>query len=356
MISNRKKELIAIEVIKILYKSAEYIQENLITTDKNPFNMCFYKGIVSNVGDNFLVKKNDDDFISLSSWLYGLNTTLGQSFFENVAHILSDGYKKEFTSKRNTLLKVTSSQKQAISNIITELKNGTELPNIERENDLIFNVSNQADLEANSFTVDVYIESDTQITAIELKSVKPNAGETRGEKQKILEAKSALYDAFSGKEIKYYIGFPFDPTSETPTSHDKIRFLDSIIDFRKYFALGEVFLANELWDLLSGDNNTMEQILEIINSIATPEFMDKYNYLNENLNHQNDVEHYRTLLQEWFLFREIDLLNNNAIIIRKIMNNPKSDRIFKQPIFKNGDYNSTRYDFLKNLVESNVSP
>ena|SRR5450759_5425946 len=107
MISNDKKELIAFEVIKILQKSTDYIQENLITSDKNPFYASFYAGITSNVKGNCLTEINEHDFISFSGWLYGLNTALGQSFFESVAHILSDGYKKEFTANRNSLLKVT---------------------------------------------------------------------------------------------------------------------------------------------------------------------------------------------------------------------------------------------------------
>ncbi|MFZ2410863.1 MAG: TdeIII family type II restriction endonuclease, partial [Candidatus Methanoperedens sp.] len=230
-----------------------------------------------------------------------------------------------------------------------------EKPNLNRENNLIFNNSTQPDLDANSFTVDVYIESSSKVNAIELKSVRPNSGEMGGEKQKILQAKAALYNNFIGKDINYYIGFPFDPTSNIPTGHDKVRFLDYLVDGSKYFALDEVLLANELWDFLSGDSNTMEQILEIINAIATPDFMNKYNYLNDNINRLNDSEHYRNLLQGWFLFQEIDLLNNNAIILQKTRHNSRADRIFKQPIFKNGEYNSTRYDFLKNLVDFNVS-
>ncbi len=351
MISDKKRELIAIEVIKILNKSADYILEDLISIDKNPFYASFYKGITSNFSDNCLVKNNKKDLTNFCSWLHGLNTTIGQSFFESVAHILSDGYKKDFTSNRNALLKVTQTQKRAISDIITELKNGTESPNLNRENNLIFNAATQPDLEANSFTVDVYVESSTKIIAIELKSVRPNAGEMGGEKQKILQAKAALYNAFPRKEINYYIGFPFDPTNDTPTGHNKARFLDYLVNGNKYFALDEVLLANELWDFLSGNSNTMEQILDIINTIATPEFMDKYNYLSENINRQNDIEHYRNLLQEWSLFREIELLNNNEIILQKIRHNSRADRIFKQPIFKNGEYNSTRYNFLKPLIE-----
>jgi hypothetical protein len=166
-----------------------------------------------------------------------------------------------------------------------------------------------------------------------------------------LQAKAALYNEFTEKEIKYYIGFPFDPTSNTPTGYDKSRFLYSLIDCRKYFALDEVLLSSELWDFLSGDTDTMEQILDIINAIATPEFMNKYNYLNENNNRLNDIENYNDLLEEWFLFGEIELLNNNNIILQEIRHNSRADRTFKQPIFKNGEYNSTRYDFLKNVIE-----
>jgi len=217
---------------------------------------------------------------------------------------------------------------------------------------LIFNIATQPDLDANSFTVDVYIESSTNIIAIELKSVRPNSGEMGGEKLKILLAKAGLHNMFIGKEINYYIGFPFDPTSNTPTGHDKARFLDYLVDGSKYFALDEVLVANELWDFLSGDSNTMEQILEIINAIATPEFINKYHYLNNNSNRLNDTENYNNLLKKWFLFREIDLLNNNAIILQKVRDNTKSTKILNQPVFKDGEYNSNRYDFLKQLIRN----
>lgn len=348
MIDNLKKEKIAYEVIKTLFSRFESFPEDASNNRNAPFHEAFLKAF----SDKLSNRVSDlPFFISLSSWLHGLNTTLGQSFFENVAHILSDGYKKEFTINRNSLLKVTQTQKRAISNIITELKNDNETPDLNRENDLIFDISTQPDLDANNFTVDVYIETSTKVIAIELKSVRPNSGEMGGEKQKILQAKAALYNGFPGKIISYYIGFPFDPTSNIPTGHDKIRFLDYLVDGSKYFSLDEVLLANELWDFLSGDSNTMEQILEIINAIATPEFINKYNYLNETANCLNNPEYYRNILREWFLFKEIDLLDNNSIILEETRGNSRIDRIFKQPIFKNGDYNLTRYDSLKQVIK-----
>jgi len=346
LIEDSKKEKIAIVVIKILYLRFENFPEDASNNRNAPFHCAFLKAFSNKLEG----KVSDISFlISLSSWLHGLNTTLGQSFFENVAHILSDGYKREFTSKGKTLLKVTLTQKQAIGNIITDLKNSTELPNLSRENSLIFDDENQADLDANSFTADAFIESHEEIVAIELKSVRPNSGEMGGEKQKIVQAKAALYHEFPGKEIKYDMGFPFDPTSEAATGYDKCRFLDYLVDGKKYFASDEVLLANELWDYLSGDNGTMEQILEIINAIATPDFLDKYNYLNETQNRLNDARNYKNLLESWYLFKEIELLDNNEELLEKTEENPKAYRIFKQPVFKNGGYNLSKFDYLKKL-------
>src|SRR5690606_11628756 len=115
--------------------------------------------------------------------------------------------------------------------------------------------------------------------------------------------KAALYRLFPGKSIKFYIGFPFDSTVDTTTdsvtSHDKTRFLGQIINMSKYFDPTETLIANELWNLLSGEENTMEQILEIINSISTPEFMNKFQFLNENAN--RNIQDYKDILTEWYL-------------------------------------------------------
>lgn len=84
------------------------------------------------------------------------------------------------------------------------------------------------------FSADVFIEDTNSITAIELKTVKPNSGEMKGEKHKILEGKAALFRKFPGKQIRFYIGFPFDPTvdkeKERITSFKKSRFLGQIIN------------------------------------------------------------------------------------------------------------------------------
>lgn len=199
--------------------------------------------------------------VAISSWMHGLSTSLG-SGFESLAQILSGGYKRNFTKKFT--LKVKPSQATAIEQIIRELKSGIR-PNIQRENDLIFNFQTKdQDVNALELTVDNYLEKDSYIEGIELKSVRPNSGEGRGEKQKILYAKAAFRLLNPIKEVRYYVGFPFDPTSKTPTGYDKERFFNYLVEFKKFFAFDEVLLAAELWDHLSGQKNTMEEVFDII--------------------------------------------------------------------------------------------
>lgn len=200
--------------------------------------------------------------IAITSWLHGLNTSLG-SGFESIAHILSGGYKRKFTGPYK--LKTKETQAAHIEKIIRDLKSGDYKPNLERENGLIFNYKDEEnEVDALGFTTDNYIERNDEIIAVEIKSVRPNSGEGRGEKQKILYGKAAFKLLHPDKEIRFFIGFPFDPTSKEPTSYDKDKFFSYLIEFKKFFSPEEVLIGSELWDHFSGSKNTMEDILDVI--------------------------------------------------------------------------------------------
>lgn len=348
-LSNKVKEKIAIEVIRTLVARFENFPEDASNNRNAPFHESFLKAF-----SNKLNGKVSDTpfFISLSSWLHGLNTTLGQTFFEKVAHHLSNGEKREYTSKRLGNLPIKQSQRNHIAQIIADLSNDTLAPNLNNENNLLFTQYNDAEINAMDFSADVFIEDAASIVAIELKSVKPNSGEMKGEKQKILEGKAALYNLFPDKQIHFYIGFPFDPTvdpdNEAVTSHNKPRFLSSIINMNKYFATDESLVANELWDLLSGQQNTMEEILDIINAVSTIEFLEKFKFLSDGTNRIKPD--YITQLKEWHLYSEIELINNNATIIQKIANNKTLTRIYNKNSFDSkGNYSWDRYNELRLL-------
>ena len=130
---------------------------------------------------------------------------------------------------------------------------------------MIFNYQNtDREIDSLPFIVDTYIERNDEIIAIELKSVRPNSGEGRGEKQKILYGRAALKLLNPNKNIRFFIGFPFDPTSGEPTGYNKERFFNYLIEFKKFFSQEEVLIAGELWNFLSGNKKTMDDILDVI--------------------------------------------------------------------------------------------
>lgn len=345
MITQKKIQQIATTVIKVLFQRFKTFPIDALNNRNAPFHEAFLNAFQNKLGE----KVSDIPFfISLSSWLHGLNTTLGQTFFENVAHVLSDGEKREYTSKKLGNKQIHETQKNNINEIMTRLSNSQDVPDLQREDGQIFINNTTRLVNALDFSADVFIEDNQDVTAIELKSVKPNSGEMRGEKQKILEGKAALYRMFTNKNIKFFVGFPFDPTSDTPTDFDKTRFLGSIINMTKFFDPDETLIAKELWDYLSGEPNTMEKIIEIINKISTPEFMDKFNIINNPENRDN--KRYLTILKEWFLFSEAELVKNDLQIKKSIQRDQRLQRIYSQQIFKKEEYNWERAERLKEVL------
>lgn len=331
MIDNRKKELIAQTVISILYSRFNSFPSGGSENRNAPFHVAFLNAFSGKLSGRV---HDISDYISLSSWLHGLNTALGQSFFEAVAHILCDGCKEDFKGKG-----IYTNQVNAISDIMIDLKNSKEQPNLIRENGIINNAGNGNTQTASNFTVDCFYETDTEVVAIELKSVRPNSGEMRGEKQKILQAKAVLKELYPNKEIKYYFGFPFDPTSSTDTGYDKTRFINYLVEASKFIDPSEMLLADELWSFLLGvSSGVMSELLNIINTIATPQFMEKYESI------QNKSVGYENILKEWFLESECFIFNKSGRI-------PESHRrIERQSIFKtNGSYNNRRFEVYSYL-------
>lgn len=340
-----KIEEISHTVIQVLYSRFLSFPKDSVSNRNAPFHEAFLNAFSDKLENKVI---DIPFFISLNSWLHGLNTSIGQTFFEKTAHILSDGQKKEYTSGKSGNLQITSTQKININKIMTDLSNSIKAPNLFEENGMLFKNDDADKVNVMDFSADVFIEDENQIIAIELKSVKPNSGEMRGEKHKILEGKTALFEAFPNKDIKFFIGFPFDPTNDTSTGKDKDRFLNSIINGKKFFAEEEVLLADELWDFLSGTDNTMKKLLSIINQIAKPDFLGRYYYIDDTSNKDSIL--YKEYLREWNLFSELELLENDKRIKEKIKGENRLTRVYNQSVFKKGKYNCDRYNKLKVLL------
>ena len=114
-----KKEKIALEVIKTLKSRFDKFPEDASDNRNAPFHEAFLEAFKVKI-ENYVT--NVPIFISLASWMHGLNTSLGQSFFEKIAHILSDGEKRKF----NNLI-LSKDQQSTISDIMASLKNRLSL-------------------------------------------------------------------------------------------------------------------------------------------------------------------------------------------------------------------------------------
>ena len=339
------KEKISIEIIRTLVGRFGTFPDDANANRNAPFHEAFLKAFSNKLGKDNI---NPQILISLSSWLHGLNTTLGQQFFEKVAHILSGGEKRAFTNE-----KISRKQKSAISDIITNLKNSEREPNMIEEDKQIESCMGPADIAATNFSADVFIQDDS-IVAIELKTVNPNSGVLKEEKHKILEAKAVLRRLYPDKKVSYYIGFPFDPTvveGEDECSFDKKRFLANIVEGNKYFHNDEVLIASELWDLLSGEKNTMQELLELINHISNVNFLDTFKKIRDTK--ENDVkdDDYAKLLENWNLFSELSLHSNKEKILSAIDGNRRLNRSYNNLCMKEDvSYNEKRYNDLKDFI------
>lgn len=343
MLEKAKRERISHEVIKTLFARFDSFPDDTTTNRNAPFHERFLNAFA----DRLKGKVTDIPvLISLASWAHGLNTSLGQSFFERISHILSNGYKKTFHD-----LKITKEQQEQINLIVVGLSNKSRSPNFEQENAELTRSNEHLTEEIADFTVDCYLEDEQEILAIELKSVRPNKNISKEEKTKNLNGRTALRNLFPRKKVNYYLGFPFDPFSHTATGSDKLRFIRNNVDLKSFYAPVEILIAEELWDHLSGTRGTMQSILDIINGVATPNFKRNLEFINEATNRDADADKYRKILQEWNLHSEIILLNAQTKLIKRIANDKQLKRIFNQSLFRNGEYNRDRRDELMRLLQ-----
>lgn len=171
------------------------------------------------------------------------------------------------------------------------------------------------------------------------------------EKRKILEGKAALFRRFPDHSVSFFLGFPFDPTSVgSPTGYDKGRFSGSVINLTKFFSQDEILLAGELWDFLSGTENTMDVLLGLINAIATPAFVEHLSFINDLTKKASESNEYAEKLRAWNLVSELHLLENDEKLLGIIGTNKALIKIYKQLPFKDGKYKRERYAALADLL------
>jgi len=122
----------------------------------------------------------------------------------------------------------------------------------------------------------------------------------------------------------------------------------------KFFADDEILIADELWDRLSENSGTMEEILGLINAVSTQDFNAKFDFVNDPENIFVDRERYNSILDNWNLNRDAWLVKN-LLQIEKSLAESKYRRIFSKKLFKerslgNPDNYSVEYDYERYMA------
>ena len=108
---NITKQEIAKIIIRVLKSRFDSFPEDYNQSRNAPFHKAFLQAFSEKID---AAGTNIDAVISMSSWMHGLNTTLGQTFFEGVAHILCDGDKRGFNGSE---YRIYSEQESVIAGI-----------------------------------------------------------------------------------------------------------------------------------------------------------------------------------------------------------------------------------------------
>jgi hypothetical protein len=299
--------------------------------------------------DNFFCKNGEyiykNELFSFDTWLRALRDEIDnegcldefgvtirnydQLFLENTSHSLSDGYKNVFNN-----LEISNEQNRNIIEIITDLKKSLTSPNTEIENKKIF-LSPKKEIKVGRFEVDCYYETCDQLICINF--VTDKYPSFLLEKDRLLFSKAALKTAKPDKNILFYLGIPSTSIYKNQLQNEA----------KQYFSKDEILIADELWGFLAEDTNTMQQLLDIINAIATPQFMEKFDLINTPENLYTQKEAVIRVLTKWCLNDELRIMQH----FDALDDDKKARKQLLKPIFlSSGEYNHSRCMSLLNHI------
>lgn len=209
----------------------------------------------------FLVKlMQNADRVAAYSFVHSLVTTLGMSIYEKVSEIMVQGLAKEAHTRFDMGGVISAQQKGVITNIIEELreKGSSRSPNAAAEKREVMEAptdgaSPQIDGKIADF---YYLTTDGIKRYFEIKTAKPNIDVFVASKRKILEWIARRRE----EDMEVFLALPYNPYHPEPYS----RFTQ-----QNLFQIEKDFLvAEQYWDLLSGESGTLESLLAIFDQMG----------------------------------------------------------------------------------------
>lgn len=204
----------------------------------------------------FLVRLvQDTEKVAAYSFIHSIATTLGMSIYEDVSKIIAEPGCEEAFTKMDLGGVISRTQKDIISNIIRELRNGERKVNKDQEVREVLKASAQDGRPQKEGKIaDFYMKRDGVEYYIEIKTVKPNIDVFTTSKEKLLE-----WNARKRMSVKTILAFPYNPYHPEPYT----RFTEQgLLEHGKEF-----LVAEEYWDFLGGQG-TYTDLLEQFDDVG----------------------------------------------------------------------------------------
>lgn len=197
----------------------------------------------------------DNEKIAAYSFIHSLATTLGMSIYEEVSVIVASENSEEAFRNYGVGGVISPAQETAISNIVSALRNGDRVANIQQEKTDVLQASTENGASQKSGNIaDFYMKRNGKEYYFEIKTVKPNIDVFEKSKTKLLE-----WVARKRSSVHVYLAFPYNPYHPEPYARfTQVGMMDAPNDF---------LVGEEYWDFIGGEN-TLPALLDIFNSVG----------------------------------------------------------------------------------------
>ena len=197
----------------------------------------------------------DDEKVASYSFIHSISTSLGMSIYEEVSKIIAKPHCQE--AERNIKVggTLSSVQKEVISKIVNELREGSRKVDTKKEmKEVLAADSSKGKSQKDNNVTDFYMKKANEEYYFEIKTVKPNIDVFTKSKVKLLE-----WIARKQKPIHAILAFPYNPYHPEPYS----RFTEQgVVEHGVEF-----LIAEEYWDFL-GEKGVYIEILDIFDEIG----------------------------------------------------------------------------------------
>jgi type II restriction enzyme len=205
------------------------------------------------------------DRMALFSFVQSLNTTLGVSVFEQTAVICArPNFKRAVSQYKEFNNTISEAAQREVQAIIDYLRLAQHESDKEKETARLLAVANKGDIKTiHRPRIDFFVEThDGQEFYFDLKTAKPNIGESVGLKRMLLEWVAIRAANNPKAKIHTMLGIPYNPYAPEPYERYALKGL-----FDQTPPYKEIMVAEEFWDFLGGPK-TYEDLLGVFEQVG----------------------------------------------------------------------------------------